>query len=790
MSWAAGCINTAGAVTAKDDYDNLSFDTGLLGVHGVDASISELFRHAPRFMPGDSSVVLTVNGSSRGRIKARFDAEGALCANRDFQRQAGLVSPPGYAQSIACFDLLRAWPEAQVLSDPGEGKLSLVVPPEALSTSSAETGNWQHGGMAGMLNYDSQYMTSSGGAGAISFAQVGTEAGMNAGDWIMRSRQTFSRSNGLDQISHQNAYAQRSFAGIKKVLQVGQVSLSNSLFGTGQVLGFQMFPELALTSAEGGAGLVEGVAQTQSVVEVRQSGVLVYSTVVLPGPFRLQGFSLLNTRSDLLVTLTGSDRQVQQFTVPASLLQMRSPLVAPGFSFGLGRLDQQDGASPLVGTVATGWQLTPYASLNAGVLGATSYRAASMSLDSQLLSPTHLGLQTSLAQDVEHGNSGTLLSATLNHSLSEQVGINFNASQYGAGYRELSDALQRGPESDVGSRGRFQWGSGVSWSAGDLGRFSLSWARATSGQSRSDYLRSSWSRPLGDGYLGVSLERNSGSFGGQSDQRLHVTLSMPLGAGRDLHSYMSRVNRSTRAGARYHDRTHQDWGWSLSSDRDLNARRTSVGGNLDVVTPVSQLGINLGRDSDNYSNWSVRASGAAVLHEDGLTLSPYRVANTFGIARVGEEPGVRLDTPSGPVWTDARGYAVLPTLNGYRRSSIQVDTRSLAKNVDIGNAWQETEMAQGAIGRLDFEVMRTRRVLVAASMDNGQPVPHGASVFDEAGQLVTVVGQNGSVFVPDASPGMALEVQSSGKTLCTMAMDLPERGEASGFYENAAAVCR
>jgi outer membrane usher protein FimD/PapC len=264
---------------------------------------------------------------------------------------------------------------------------------------------------------------------------------------------------------------------------------------------------------------------------------------------------------------------------------------------------------------------------------------------------------------------------------------------------------------------------------------------------------------------------------------------MPLGEGRSLNSYLNTANHQARAGVRYNDRTSQNRGWGLSSERDLRTNRSSVSGNMDFVTPVSQLSANLSRDSDNYSNWSARASGAAVLHDEGLTLSPYRVSNTFGIARVGKESGVRLDTPAGPVWTDGRGYAVLPTLNGYRRSSIQVDTRSLAKNVDIGNAWQETEMAKGAIGRVDFEVIRTRRVLVDAGMNNGQPPPHGASVFDDAGKLVTVVGEGGRVFVPNAAPGMTLEVQQSGKTVCTMTLDLPEKPDTLGFYEHATATC-
>ncbi|KHS89074.1 fimbrial protein [Pectobacterium brasiliense] len=789
----ASCVGVAGAATDNANDDSLIFDESVLGDRGIDPSIARLFSHAPRFMPGESTVLLAVNGDNRGRIKVRFDEKGTLCADRAFQNQAQLVSPPGYADSAACFDLRQAWPQTDIQVEPGEGKVYLFVPPEARSASSTEQGNWQHGGVAGMLNYDAMYMSSSGGAGGVDFSQIGTEAGFNAGDWLVRSRQTFTRFNGQERINHQAAYAQRSFVGLKKVLQVGQVSLSNSLFGAGQVRGFQMFPESALTSGQGGAGLVEGVTETPSVVEVRQSGVLIYSAAVPAGPFRLQGFSLLNVRSDLVVTLTGTNGQARQFIVPAATLLARAPLITPGLSFGAGRLEQQGSESPVLGTIASGWQLTPFTSLNAGVLGSSPYRAGSMNVETQLFDPTRLSLQGTLAQDVEHSNTGTLLSAMLGHSLNERLGVSVNGSQQTAKYRELSDALQRrslnNPNSQ--SRSRYQWGSGIHWSEDVLGSFSLSWARSTTfAGNNTDYLRGSWSRQFGRAYLGASLERNTGTLSGKADNRLYVSFSMPLGEGRNISSYLNTAKRSARTGVRYSDRTSQDRGWSISTDRDLRNHHTSASGNVDFVTPVSQLSASLSHSSDNYTSWSARASGAAVLHKDGVTLSPYRVADTFGIARVGKESGVRLDTPGGPVWTNRWGYAVLPTLNGYRRSGIQIDTRSLDKNVDVSNAWQETEMARGAIGRVDFDVIRTRRVLVDAVMADDKRIPAGASVFDGSDSLVTVVGEDGSVFVPDATPGMVLAVQSSGKTVCSMKLDLPEKVDTSGFYENATATCR
>ncbi|MBV6693997.1 fimbria/pilus outer membrane usher protein [Serratia quinivorans] len=773
-----------GAAPTSDS--ETTFDSQLMQSRGVDPKLAELFRQAPRFLPGETRVALTVNGRARGRIKARFDSDGKLCADEEFLRQAGLLPLPKAAQENSCLDLQSAWPQTELHLDPGEARVTLVVPPQAVANTGQTEGNWKHGGFAGMLNYDAQYM---GATGGLSFAQLGTEAGFNLNDWIIRSRQTFSRFNGQDSLLHQAAYAQRTFTDWQKVLQAGQINLTNSMFGTGQVLGFQMFPEAALLGGQGGAGLVEGIADSQSVVEVRQSGVLVYSTTVPAGPFRLQGFSLLNTRTDLAVTLTSVNGSKRQFIVPASML-LRRDVVAPGISFGAGRLVKQgDNSSPMLATLATGWRLTPGTLLNLGGLASSPYRATAVGLETQLFDATLLSMQTTLAQDNRHDERGGELDIALSHNLTERIGVNLSASQRTGGYRELNDALQS-DEQSVETLSRRQLGAGVSWSDKSLGNLSLSWARSTSFQGfQSDYLRASWSKQLGQAYVSISLERDGGPPYREGDNRFYLAVNVPFG-GRSIRSYINNSGGSSSSGVRYSDRSSQDRGWSLAAERDMRSHRTSASGTIDHVTSLGQLNAGLSRDSDGYTSWSTRATGGMVFHDHGVTLSPYRISDTFGLAKVGEEAGVRLETPSGPTWTDSRGYAVLPSLTGYRRTTVRVDTRSLAKNVDIGNAWQETEGARGSVNYVDFDVVRTRRVLVTAKDPQGKLLSYGASVFNADGKFVTVVGTNGSVFISDATMLMLLDVQVAGITQCTMTVKLPVMPEQlTGLYETAEAVC-
>ena len=780
-------FSTPASVCAADKLEESGdtlFDTQVMKARGLDPKLAEMFIHAPRFLPGTVPVKLTVNGSGRGKVPARFDDEGQLCADEEFLQKAGISVPAKASEKTDCFSLTTAWPNSVVTLDPGEGSVNLVVPPEAVTRAQIAEGNWTHGGTAGMLNYDAQYMSSS----STRFAQINSEAGFNMQDWIVRSRQTLSRFNGEDSVQHVAAYAQRTFAEQQQVLQTGQISLSNSLFGTGQVLGAQVFPEAALKNTKRGAGLVKGIADSPSVVEVRQSGALVYSTMVPAGPFTLDDFSLLNTRTELNVTVTGQDGDKRQFIVPASAFLSNGPLVQPGFSFGAGKLEQQgSNSAPVVATAATGWLLGERASLNGGVLGSTLYRALAASLDTQPSANTQWSMQVTGAQDTRHGDTGVLVNTSLSHQLTERVGVSANVMQQTRGYRELSDAVQS-DSLETKDAIRNQYGLGLNWSNETLGNLSASWARSSSfSGDNTSYLRGSWSRQFMSAYLSVSVEHSSG--GDSKDDRIYANISIPFGQS-SYSSYYNNSRSGARAGMRYSDRSSRDRGWSLSSDRDFRNNSTSFGASVDALTPYSQLSGSVNQESSVGTNWSGRASGSIVAHNHGVTLSPYRVGDTFGIAKVGDQGGVRIETPGGPSWTDGRGYAVIPSLTGYRKSTVEVDTRSLDKNVDIGNAWHETEAARGSVSYVSFDVVRTRRVLITLKDTLGKFIQRGASVFDSKGNFITVVGEKGSAFIPDADPYMRYDVQLSGVTQCQFTPKLLEKAPPNELYETADATCR
>ena len=113
----------------------------------------------------------------------------------------------------------------------------------------------------------------------------------------------------------------------------------------------------------------------------------------------------------------------------------------------------------------------------------------------------------------------------------------------------------------------------------------------------------------------------------------------------------------------------------------------------------------------------------------------------------------------------------------------------VGQNVDIGNAWLETEAARGSVSYVDFDVVKTRRVMVAVKDADNKILPYGASVFDVNDNFVTVVGDKGSVFIPDAGASKLFNVQVSGRKLCSFVLTLPEEAQKNDLYETASSLC-
>lgn len=768
-----------------------SFDKDTLLQRGIDPGLATSLMQAPQFTAGRHPVTLTVNGQRLGRVDATFNREGDVCFDRVLLDAANLNVPTRLLNEGRCHDFLGTSPQTVIEPDPASLALSLIVPTDALRPAVRDFSTYQTGGMAGLLNYDVTGLHSRSGDRSNRYASANTELGFNAGDWIVRSRQVQTWQDDASRTTPVAAYAQRTFASQEAVLQAGQINLYNPVLAGARITGVQVLNEQAL-QVEGQGAVIEGIANSQAQVEVRQNGTLIHSTVVPAGPFALDNVRRLNTRSDVEVTLKEADGSERSFVVPAAMLGIGLP--APGYSLAAGRVrgaGETQGGEPWV--ISGGWSgaLHPQVLLSTGLTGAADYHAAAAGVGLLPTSATQVqATLTGTAARGETARQGLQADLTVSHRLSEQWALNAAGSYRTLGYRELEDAVFDSPWDNDESTYRDQQSAALSWSHPWLGAFSSGFSRSRSfdGQSSSRAL-ASWGSNIGAVSVSVTAEwQVSGKD--RSDDSVYLNLSIPLGENRRARSWVRSASGEYRSGVGLSEQINDQLAYRLGIEHDTHDRQVQSTAGISLLPRYSQLDLNYTRADAERSSYQASARGGAVLHGGGVTLSPYPVSDTFALLSVGNIGAIKVATPSGPVWTDWQGQAVVPQVAAYGRSAVEVDTKTLPRNADIHNGMAVISAGRGAVDNIEFGISMTRRALLKVTTTNGVPLPNGAAVNTEDGEFVTLVQDGGLVFLPNVLNSRALWISAPGLDRCELQFELPAAPDTQAYYETAPAKCQ
>ena len=242
------------------------------------------------------------------------------------------------------------------------------------------------------------------------------------------------------------------------------------------------------------------------------------------------------------------------------------------------------------------------------------------------------------------------------------------------------------------SQTKYDTNVGINWSNTTLGHFSLSFYRNKSWNSENDSRRfvSSWAQSFT--YFNVSVNWESDvSRNDDSDNDLfYVNVSIPLGrTGVSTSSWYREGEGKRSYGTRAMGSLNEANDYALGVSQDHDENTTSWDGSLNSNLHYTSLALAAGGDNNSNTNYSASLSGGIVAHGDGVTFSPYRVADTYAIAKL-DKPvaGVEIGTTRGPVWTDKWGQAVIPVLSPFHESTIEVNTEKLPGNLDVMAPWR------------------------------------------------------------------------------------------------------
>ncbi|ANI30703.1 hypothetical protein PL78_12835 [Yersinia entomophaga] len=777
--------------------DGVEFDIGILEERGVSASAADYFKYKARFSSGDHSIELTINGVARGWVDMTFNQQGEPCFSPDFYQKSGIIPPP---MENGCSDLRLHYPRALVNLFPSTSRIEVILPAELLQVGEVVTGNYETGGSALLMNYDALAIRNQNGSNNL---QASTEAGFNSGNWIFRSRQIFSYKDRRQQWSRLYSYLQRTFIEKKTTLQMGEINLNSGLFSTPQIYGLQIMPESALASREGSGATVSGIAPTQSSVEIRQRGALIYVTQLPPGPFTLTQIPINSTGADLLVSVIGVDGQTQSFSVPAASFNLQYVPRTRGIYAGMGRTGpgSNQHQESWLGTLTDVRPLGDLSDITQGVLLGSRYHSAGLAVNTGLIPRTFWAVNAVTSWDRQNEKQGVQWGSHVGVKLVSSLKLNLSTMHRTAGFRQFQHSLRERPVAELPavepknknpnadkSGVKNQYRAQLSYSQSLLGGISLGYTQSVSFAKQQERRWSlGWNKQLPYNInFNLNMERNLNSKG---DKIIYGNISIPLNSNMSLSSTVSQSRGRTQQRVGLNHQVNNQLGYSLGVSQTANQSGQALSGTLRVLPKYAQLGVGYFQDSARNSSYQLQASGGVAVHSAGVTLSPYAIQDTFAVIALPGISGAEIQTNSGPVWTDRRGYALAPSLSPFSSSRLEVNTKKLARNIDIKNGIRLVDASRGAVLNYNFKANKTRRILLSIRLASGEYAAEGSDITDKEDNYVGTVGSKGTLLLSNSDGNPDLYIKDNENEICQLDYSLPEAKDAPVLYEEADARC-
>lgn len=796
------------------------FDPGLLTLAGAQPSEIDLsaFETAGQTPAGRYMVSLFVNENDLGQRMVAFSA------NEHGKVQAELtpellndigVNVQGLPEFVdlpadkPVDDLTVLIPHSSVKFDFSKLRLDISVPQIAMQSSSqglADPSTWDHGVPAALLNYTlnggRNWQTGQAGAGDSEqtnlFASL--RGGINFQAWRLRgdmssTRNTSQRdgqaSQSTQNTSFSNRYLMRDIAALRSEVLLGESSTGNDVFDSIPFRGLKLntTDDMLPYNQRGFAPVIEGIAQSNARVTIRQNGNIIYQTYVAPGPFRITDMYQTGQAGDLTITVTEADGTVHtQTQAISSLPVMRRPgslkyeLTAGRYDGGITIGSRQ--AKFISGTAIYG---LPYdITLYGGALMAGEYNStvagAGVSLGN--LGALSADVTTSRAKLSPQSNSQTGNSYRLRYAksmLSTGTTVDLAAYRYStrhyysfADFNNIGYQLGEDQAPWTLSRQRSNFQVRLNQQLGSFGSTFLS-------ASRNDYwgngqVMNTVSAGYNGSYKGVSfglvysVDRTKGQGDWPENKQLSLNVQVPL----SLFSSSPAVSNAYASYQATHSNNGQVQqmagvsgsaldnqvsysvmqGWSNDPQSDDNST-------LNLGYMGSKGLANAGYSySKNSRSLNVSGSGAVVAHPEGITLSQMLGSSVAVISAPGTE-GTSLMT--GNVKTDSRGYAVMPYLSSYQNNSLNLNPSTLPDDVDITQSSVTVTPTKGAVVMAKFVTRVGFQALITLQQRDGSPVPFGAmaSVVTDnpADQHSGITGDAGQVYMSGLPEQGTLQVK-------------------------------
>ncbi|MCW8275000.1 fimbrial biogenesis outer membrane usher protein [Pseudomonas sp. PCH199] len=739
--------------------------------------------NGPDLGPGRYRVDIQVNQRYVGQREIVFELSPQgdrllPCLSAELLEEFGVrlqsLADPALLQTT-CINLPTLIPSAETEFDGSALRLDISIPQIVMRRDMIGQVNpedWDYGINAAFVNYQaSAQQGTSRGQSSSSSQDLYLNSGLNLGPWRLRSNQSLRQDEyGQRQWSRAYTYAQRDIPGMNANLTLGEMSTPGDVFKSLPLKGMVVKSDEAMLpdAMQAYAPIIRGVALSRAKLEVLQNGYPIYSTYVSAGPYEIDDLSTASGSGELEIVLTEADGQVRRFTQPYATL---SNLLREGtwrYSASAGRYNSpNDLEDPLLwqGTLAMGtvWGSTLYG----GLMASEFYKAGNFGVARDLSEFGALAFDvTHSSADIESANiqstQGMSYAIKYGKSFQSRTNLRFAGYRYSTeGYRDFDEAVrQRSRDSTFHGSRRSRLEASIYQNIGKQSSVALTLSQEDFW--RTDYERRQFQFNFNTHHRGVSYNlfasQSLSDNTNHSDRQLGLSISLPLDFGFansatfDFHkngdTFSQRASLSGNA-----DDSRLNYRAALAND---DQRQQSASLSLGYQAPYGSLGAGLTQGRD-YRSLSLNASGAVLLHADGIELGPH-LGETAGLIEVPGIADIGVSNATG-VRTNERGYALVPYLRPYRVNPLALETDQLGPEIEIDNGATQVVPTRGAVVKATFAARKVSRLVITGLTANGLPLPFGAQVIDAQGEAIGVVGQAGQFMLATTTEPQKIDVR-------------------------------
>lgn len=767
-------IGIASGSQGGKGHEDFEFDPKLLA-YGAPADLSQ-FSKGNAIVPGIYRVDVFLNQSRLGNTEIHMkrrtpESMAAPCLSDGLVDLIGLELPPSpkvqgaIAEAPEPTDTCRYWD--QILDagsadfDLSTQRLDISLPQAFLKKKASQAiseSDLDDGITVGLISYQFNTYRSGRGKEATQSTYLGLNTGLNIGPWRFRSQGSWQYSSvgGLHYQKIGNNVSRDLFE-IKSQLTVGQSYTDGQLLNSFGLEGArlssaeQMLPE----SDRNNGPVIRSEARSNARVKVTQGGLVIYETVVPPGPFILSDLRPVGMGGNLNVLITEADGSERSFSVAYSSV---GTMVRSGrwrYSVASGRVMNSN--DPLyAGQAALQYGLNDDWTVNTAAVLSRSY--ASYLAGAGTVTPYGMLMVNALISRLQLKSTETLQASGLNFSWNKafdatrtQVflqGHHYNSSRFYA-MQDAVNLLNR-PTADrlSSARPRTLIQSNLSQQLSATSNLIISWTRTGYGSMRSPLtgFQLAYTARTILGVFSLNAGREySGDPRWPVNNRFSIGLTLPLDTLAGSPTYGTALfQNNSQTGSSRQLGVSGGFGDDFKGNYSLSASDSNAGvqssANLGYRTDITQIGVGL-TSGPGQTQVSVSSTGGMLIHSGGLTLTP-ALGETLGLALVEGGQGSQVaGFPTGAA--DRNGYLVVPFLTPYAMNVVDLDLTHAPPDLELNETSQKTAPTTGAVVRLKFTQALGRSVMVKARLADGRHLPFGTPVTDEMGHRVGIVGQSG-----------------------------------------------